>query len=314
MSKIDILGLDIFTLIYLHFYFYLNFLEVYITYSVFTSELAPQREEEPEPKIFHQNSHFSIYFKQIHSFSHPFAFYIGSGKRNYRKLLDSKLSTFPAYLRFNEVSLIYNRQLHHISSARREKCAPEQIQVNLEPLLPEFTGSKLKLYCDFNGWLFLMSKFGNLEKFLQYIEGQLLTLFKFSRAYEFDIDFIYTDQAVVIPALLKMSQIMRSSSVKLVIRGITRPTDLPEDAIMSWITHSNKKGGKKETENFLQIKMNQISNGVEICDRLNEVFTFRYKQKKFKMKKYMYNLFRGTKKIKRVAYHTIFSRKIQECT
>lgn len=245
---------------------------------------------------------YNIYFKQIHSFSHPFAFYIGSGIKNrkYRKLSDENLATLPAYLRFNEVSLIYNRQLHHISSARREKCAPEQIQVNLEPLLPEFTGSKLKLYCDFNGWLFLMSKFGNLEKFLQYIEGQLLTLFKFSRAYEFDIDFIYTDQAVVvIPALLKMSQIMRSSSVKLVIRGITRPTDLPEDAIMSWITHSNKKGGKKETENFLQIKMDQISNGVEICDRLNEVFTFRYKQKILNEKIFVLILFRGIKKLKK---------------
>lgn len=306
MSKIDILGLDIFTLIYLHFYFYLNFLKVYITYSVFTSELAPQREEEPEPKIFHQNSHFSIYFKQIHSFSHPFAFYIGSGIKNrkYRKLSDENLATLPAYLRFNEVSLIYNRQLHLISSARREKCGPEQIQVRLEPLVPKFTGSKLKLYCDFIGWLFLMSKFGNLENFLQYIDGQLLTLFKFSRAYEFDIDFIYTDQAVVgIPALLKMSQIMRSSSVKLVIRGITRPTDLPEDAIMGWITHSNKKGGKKETENFLQIKMDQISNGVEICDRLNEVFTFRYKQKILNEKIFVLILFRGIKKLKSVAYH-----------
>ena len=59
---------------------------------------------------------------------------------------------------------------------------------------------------------------------------------------------------------------------------------LPEEAIKNWLIFKSEakgnsaKGSRKMEERFLQIKMNGIENGSEMCSSLKEVNYLAYNQ------------------------------------
>lgn len=184
----------------------------------------------------------------------------------------------PKYLRFDEIKLscLGGSGFQSI----REVCSSLQKFAQLFAQKLNGKGAKLKFIGDIKQTHLTETDFSDHLMLVNYLENELLPNFSCCRAYEFLVAFYSNEDASAnfISSLLKMKPIVCCSDVTLTIfiMDDTHPTELPVEAIIKWLGQSceavtGSANGSKKKEKFLQIKMRNIQNCVEMSDRLTEV-------------------------------------------
>lgn len=124
--------------------------------------------------------------------------------------------------------------------------------------------------------------FENHSQLLDYLRNKLLPICASSRGYEFVIWFFNSDKddngtgtADIISSVLQFPQIVSCSNVELNPCQL-KSTALPVEAISNWL-HRNYLDGhglENRRERCLQISVQNIINGLEMCQNLKKVSIF----------------------------------------
>ena len=198
---------------------------------------------------------------------------------NHKQISLTNLANFPSFIRFRDVTLIYNYYYYNSPQPIAEKC--ELITSYLQVLKPALYDTRI---LRFHGTIdhCVPYYFSDHSQLLCHLRDQLLPICGNVRRYKFKIMF-NTDKDAggsVISSILQMPQIIRCSDV--FIQPTFYSDEFPIEDISNWLHQKNTDGvgvgvenvGQKETQRFLQLDSCIIPNAQEMYKHLKKVLKF----------------------------------------
>ena len=196
---------------------------------------------------------------------------------NDKEISLTNLANFPSFIRFRDVTLIYNYYYNNSPQPITDKC--ELITSYLQVLKPALYDTRILRFCGTIDHR-VPYYFRDHSQLLCHLRDQLLPICGNARRYKFKIMF-NTDKDAggsVISSILQMPQIIRCSDV--FIQPTFYSDEFPIEDISNWLHQKNTDGvgvenvGQKETQRFLQLDSCIIPNAQEMYKHLKKVLKF----------------------------------------
>ena len=181
---------------------------------------------------------------------------------------ENELPKFPQFIRFGQVNLLYGLA----KLPNYEMC---QSVVNyLQPLKSALNDSNM---INFTGLICQdqdnQGCFTDHSKLLNHLQEGLMPICNSSRGYNFDIWFCTNKNtgSKVAAAILQMPAIGRCSTLKIILRPIQDPIQLPVEAISNWLHRRYDGTNENRKQLFLQIGAYNIGNIGDLYEHLKKV-------------------------------------------
>lgn len=182
------------------------------------------------------------------------------------QISQTKLSAFPTFLRFNDVSLSYMTETTPIELL----CA--QFVGHLKPIKSALKHSNLVTFSgDINEYY--DCRFRSHLQLIDHLRYELLPICNSSRAFKFNISADEKDANVgtnVIASLLQFPQISRCPEVVITFEAFV-PVQLPIESIALWLSQKSDENKGQCLTKCLIIRMISVANALELCDRFAEI-------------------------------------------
>ena len=196
---------------------------------------------------------------------------------NDKEISLTNFANFPSFIRFRDVTLIYNYYYYNSPQPITDKC--ELITSYLQVLKPALYDTQI---LRFFGTIdhSVPYYFRDHSQLLCHLRDQLLPICGNARRYKFKIVFNTDCDAggSVISSILQMPQIIRCSDV--FIQPYSYSNEFPIEDISNWLHQKNTNGvgveiiGQKETQRFLHLDSCIITNAQEMYKHLKKVLKF----------------------------------------